>query len=268
MTARFISERLAWLPGTFDSVVLTGATAVVEAGTGRGAFTGDVRLLFGRNRLSAGEVEVDAEAQALAASGDVRTALEFDLPDPEASEPAAGDPAAGNSPAGDSPTGDSSSSDPAGRARRTTLRRPPFHSPSRRGPIRFHYDGRSRAPRLRGLAPAGARGALGRCQQPDRGEHRGRPRPRRLASRRPGIQAARFERGDNVVRGSRVRFEPADDVLSAWGAPAVISIEGRSSEGGFLELSLADDRSNLHPSQAGRPVTRVRIANPEPGGAR
>ena len=97
VTARFLSERLAWLPGTFDSVVLTGANAVVEAGTGRGSFAGDVRLLFGRNRLSAGEVEVDAEAQALAASGDVRTGLEFDLPDPEASEPAAGDPAAGNS---------------------------------------------------------------------------------------------------------------------------------------------------------------------------
>ena len=173
----------------------------------------------------------------------------------------------GDSPPGDSPAGDSSSSDPAGRA--------PDDSPETSSPFafaaradRFHYDAAAGrlayegSPRLEREEPSGDVSSL------TAGSIVGDLGPDGSLRAVRGIQAARFERGDNVVRGSRVRFEPADDVLSAWGAPAVISIEGRSSEGGFLELSLADDRSNLHPSQAGRPVTRVRIANPEPGGAR
>ena len=64
-----------------------------------------------------------------------------------------------------------------------------------------------------------------------------------------GVRGARFERGDNLVRGSRVHYEPGSDLLLAWGSPAVVQVEGRTSEGGLLELALADSRTRIHPTR-------------------
>ncbi|MXW71896.1 MAG: hypothetical protein F4Z74_10645 [Acidobacteria bacterium] len=75
-----------------------------------------------------------------------------------------------------------------------------------------------------------------------------------------GVQGARFERGSNLVRGSRIRYEPGADLLLAWGSPAVVSVDGRTSEGGLLELGLGDDRTEIHPTRARRALTRAPIA--------
>ena len=61
------------------------------------------------------------------------------------------------------------------------------------------------------------------------------------------------------MRGSRIRYEPGADLLLAWGSPAVVSVEGRTSEGGLLELGLGDDRTEIHPTRARRALTRAPI---------
>ena len=231
VTARFLPDRLGWLPGDFAGAGLSARSATLVSGAGRGAFGGGVRLLFGRNRLSAEALEVDAGAGTLHATGGVATSLEF--------EPAA----SGGAP------GDSGASGPP--APRTVV----FDAASERfswerGAARLAYEG---APRLE--------------QQPEPGEPRlvtaGRIEAELLDSGEieavVGLRSARFERGSDRVRGSRIRFEPGADRLEAWGSPAVLEVGGRLSRGGYLDLAFDEDRSEIASTRARRAVTTVRI---------
>ena len=77
-----------------------------------------------------------------------------------------------------------------------------------------------------------------------------------------GEHGARFERGVNEVKGGpdpiRARPGPSGGV----GFPAAIAVEGRLSEGGHLEVGFRDDRSEIHPTRAGRALARVKVRNP------
>ncbi len=258
VTARFLPARLDWLPGEFEGVVLTGDSAVMETGSGEGVFAGGVRLLFGRNRLVSDQVSVDAEARTLEATGAVVTSLELEIPPPGAAEadqtdrdphqpaaetgpatvPAA--VAAGPAPAAGEPSGES-----------------PFVFTARAERFRYEAtDGQlsyGGAPQVERVGPSGeiSRLVAGRIEADLTAEGS-------LGALR-GVQGARFERGGNLVRGSRIRYEPGADLLLAWGSPAVVSVEGRTSEGGLLELGLGDDRTEIHPTRARRALTRAPI---------
>ncbi len=264
VTARFLPARLDWLPGRFEGVVLTGNSGVIETGRGQGVFTGGVRLLFGRNRLLSDEVKVDAEARVIEATGGVATSLELDMPVPNLTESAGTasgltDTSAG---AGDGMAvaeggvvrfGDASPASPfvfSAQAER-------FRYAADEGQL--SYGG---APRLERQEPSGevSRLLAGRIEADLAADGS-------LGAVR-GIQGARFERGGSVVRGSRIRYEPGADLLVAWGSPAVLEVDGRSSEGGLLELALADNRTEIHPTRIRRAVTRSRIANRGAGARR
>lgn len=260
VNVRFLPARLDWLPGHFEGAVLTGDSAVIETGSGQGTFSGSVRLLFGRNRLLSQELQVDAEERTLEASGDVVTSLELELPASAGSAPDERNSGLGT-PDGNAPEpGEDAANALVGPA--SSTEEPPALFAFSAWAGQFRYEGSegrltfSRTPRIERREPSGEISSLvaGRIEvdlAPDR----------TLGAVRGG-QRARFQRGTSVVRGSRIRYEPGPDVLFAWGSPAVVEVDGRSSEGGLLELSLADNRSDLHPTRRGRAVTRARIANP------
>ena len=264
VTARFLPARLDWLPGEFESVVLTGDSAVMEAGSGRGVFTGAVRLLFGKNRLLSDEVNVDAEGRTLTANGQVVTSLELEAPAADAGGeaggaelPEVGAPGAEPDP-GAVRTVAAGAEDPAaGEASPAssfvfTARSERFRYEAERS--RISYLG---TPELERLSPSGelSRLVAGRIEADLTATGS-------LGALR-GVQGARFSRGDNLVRGSRIRYEPGPDLLLAWGAPAIVQVEGRASEGGLLELALGDDRTTIHPTRVRRALTRARIARRE-----
>ena len=257
VTARFLPARLDWLPGRFEGVVLTGNSAVIETGRGQGVFTGGVRLLFGKNRLLADEVKVDADGRALEAMGGVATSLELDMPVPNPTEPdetASGLSGAPGGAGGGTPVAEGGVP-PAGEASPAspfvfTAQAERFRYAAEEGQL--SYGG---APSLEHRGPAGevSRLLAGRIEADLTTDGS-------LGAVR-GIQGARFERGRNLVRGSRIRYEPGADLLVAWGSPAVVEVDGRSSEGGLVELALADNRTEIHPTRIRRAVTRSRIAN-------
>ncbi len=257
VTARFLPARLDWLPGRFEGVVLTGNSAVIETGRGQGVFTGGVRLLFGKNRLLADEVKVDADGRALEAMGGVATSLELDMPVPNPTEPdetASGLSGAPGGAGGGTPVAEGGVP-PAGEASPAspfvfTAQAERFRYAAKEGQL--SYGG---APSLEHRGPAGevSRLLAGRIEADLTTDGS-------LGAVR-GIQGARFERGRNLVRGSRIRYEPGADLLVAWGSPAVVEVDGRSSEGGLVELALADNRTEIHPTRIRRAVTRSRIAN-------
>ena len=263
VNARFLPARLGWLPGRFDGVVVTGESAVIESGSGRGAFAGGVRLLFGKNRLRAQELEVDADGRTLVAAGEVTTSLELDVRVSRAATPEAEPAASANPEAGaagniagiatEAPGGEASPPPPF----RFSASAESFRYEGGTG--RLSYRG---APRLEREEPSGevSRLVAGRIDvdlAPDGS----------LGAVR-GVQGARFDRGSNRVRGSRIRYEPGADVLIAWGSPAIVELDGRASEGGLLELALADNRSEIHPTRLKRALTRIRVANPSSGPSR
>lgn len=267
VTARFLPARLDWLPGEFENVVLTGDSAVMEAGSGQGVFSGAVRLLFGRNRLMSDEVRVDAEERTLDAAGQVVTSLELAVPSPRAGEEAGEDRQADPVAAG------ARRAEPEPAAVRTVVAggegpaageappAPPFVFTA--WAERFRYEANAAqmsfegGPRLERLGPEGelSRIVAGRIEADLAATGS-------LGALR-GVRGARFERGDNRVRGARIHYEPGNDLLLAWGSPAVVQVEGRTSEGGLLELALTDNRTKIHPSRARRAITRARITGGE-----
>ena len=262
VTARFLPARLDWLPGQFEGVVLTGDSAVMETGSGQGVFTGGVRLLFGRNRLLSERVSVDAEGRTLEAAGEVVTSLELEVPPADTGEAdeedrdaefavaetgpdAVGTPGTG---AADPTDGEAAPASPfVFRAQAERFRYEANNS-------RLSYGG---APQLERVGPSGevSRLVAGRIEADlTAGGSLGALR---------GAQGARFERGSNLIRGSRIRYEPGPDVLLAWGSPAVVSVEGRTSEGGLLELGLGDNRTEIHPTRGRRAFTRALVTRKE-----
>ena len=258
VTARFLPARLDWLPGQFEGVVLTGDSAVMETGSGEGVFTGGVRLLFGRNRLLSDRVSVDAEGRTLEATGEVVTSLELETPPADAGEAdresgdadlpaaAAGPAAAGTAEAGDAPPTGGETPGPSPFVFRAQSERFRYEAES----SRLSYGG---TPQLERVESSGeiSRLVAGRIEADlTAGGSLGALR---------GARGARFERGGNLVRGSRIRYEPGSDILLAWGSPAVVTVEGRTSEGGLLELGLGDNRTEIHPTRGRRALTRALI---------
>lgn len=267
VTARFLPARLDWLPGEFEGVVLTGDSAVMEAGSGQGVFSGAVRLLFGRNRLVSDEVSVDAEGRTLEATGQVVTSFELEIPAPEVEADTGGmneaeSPRAEAPPAEAEP--DAVRTVVAGRgdpAAAEASAASPFVFTARAE--RFRYEANASRLSYRGTPQLERKGPSGEAS--------------RLVARRieadlttagslgalRGVHGARFERGDNLVQGFRIHYEPGADVLLAWGSPALVQVDGRTSEGGLLELALADNRTKIHPSRGKRAITRARIDRKE-----
>ena len=262
VTARFLPARLDWLPGQFEGVVLTGDSAVMETGSGEGVFTGGVRLLFGKNRLQSDRLTVDAEARTLEAAGEVVTSLELEMPSPEAREAERQD---GDADLPADEMGPDAREEAAAGGAASTDGEPAPASPFvfRARAERFRYEAESSrlsyggAPQLERVGPSGevsrlvaggieadltAEGSLGALR---------------------GVRGARFERGGNLVRGTRIRYEPGGDFLLAWGSPAVVTVDGRTSEGGLLELGLGDNRTEIHPTRVRRAITRALITRRE-----
>ena len=241
VTAQFLPARLDWLPGEFEGVVLTGDSAVMETGSGEGVFTGGVRLLFGRNRLVSDRVSVDAEARTLEATGAVVTSLELEIPPPGAAE------------------ADQEDRDAGAPAAQTGVS--PFVFTAEAERFRYEATGAQLVyggtPQVERVEPSGevSRLVAGRIEAD--------LTPEGSLGALRGVQGARFERGGNLVRGSRIRYEPGADILFAWGSPAVVSVEGRTSEGGLLELGLGDDRTEIHPTRMRRALTRAPISRRE-----
>ena len=260
VTARFLPARLDWLPGEFEGVVLTGDSAVMETGSGEGVFAGGVRLLFGRNRLVSDKVSVDAEARNLEATGAVVTSLELEIPPPGARvvDQQDLDPHLPGAGAGAGPvTVPTAVAADAAPAAGEPSPESPFVFTARAERFRYEATGArlfyGGAPQVERVGPSGevSRLVAGRIEADLTAEGS-------LGALR-GVQGARFERGSNLVRGSRIRYEPGADLLLAWGSPAVVSVEGRTSEGGLLELGLGDDRTEIHPTRARRALTRAPI---------
>ncbi len=262
VTARFLPARLDWLPGRFEGVVLTGDSAVMETGSGVGVFTGGVRLLFGRNRLLSERVNVDAEARTLEGTGQVVTSLELEIPPPAAREPDRQDldavlPAAETAPAAVPTAGADAAPPPEGEASPS-----PFVFRARAE--RFRYEANSSQLSYRGNPGLERVDASGEVSRLVAGRIEADLTEEGSLGALRGVQGARFERDGDLVRGSRIRYEPGADLLLAWGSPAVVRVEGRTSEGGLLELGLGDDRTEIHPTRRRRALTRALITREEP----
>ena len=262
VTARFLPARLNWLPGQFEGVVLTGDSAVIETGRGQGVFTGGVRLLFGKNRLLADEVKVDAEGRTLEATGDVATSLELDLPAANPEEPEGPNPGSEGLPTETAPRAAETAvagaaTPPAGKASPVA----PFVFAAQAE--RFHYEANGGQLSYRGAPKLERHESSGEVSRLLAGRIEVELTPSGSLGVVRGAQGARFERGGNLVRGSRLRYEPGADVLLAWGSPAVVEVDGRTSEGGLLELALADNRTQIHPTRVKRALTRSRVTKRE-----
>ena len=275
VTARFLPARLDWLPGEFEGVVLTGDSAVMEAGSGQGVFTGAVRLLFGKNRLLSDEVSVDAEGRTLEARGQVVTSLELEIPGPVAEAGAGADAEAGTGKADEAGLSDADAlpaEAEAGAAQSVVVGAgdPAAAGASPASPFvftaraeRFRYDANASRLSYGGSPELERQGPSGEPSRLVAGQIEAELTTTGSLGALRGVQGARFERGDNLVRGFRIRYEPGADVLLAWGAPAVVQVDGRTSEGGLLELALAENRTKIHPTRVRRAITRARITRRE-----
>lgn len=253
--ARLDAERLDWLPGDFESAALFCETAAMESGSGRGVFDGGVRLLFGRSRFEAERLELDTGERVLLASGGVETAMEVrtgaGVAGPAPAEDGGafpdGHPPANGSAAGERP-GDTTFTATADR----------FEFRAAEGWMRWNGE-----PRLTvGKEGEGSsRVVAGEISAELTGDG--------ALAGLVGERSARFEQAGHRAEGRRVRYEPRGRRLTAWGAPARIEADGRSSEGGRLVLDLGAETSEVEASRRRRATARTRLDRRGPGeGAR
>lgn len=258
VTARFLPARLDWLPGEFEGVVLTGDSAVMETGSGEGVFSGGVRLLFGKNRLLSDKVGVDAEARTLEATGEVVTSLELATPARDVGETDQQDRDA-DLPAAETGTAIVRTAETGPAAPPEGEASPPSRFVFRARAERFRYEANSSRLSYGGNPELERVESSGEVSRLLAGRIEAELTPEGSLGALRGVQGARFERGGNLVRGSRIRYEPGADFLLAWGSPAVVAVGGRTSEGGLLELGLGDNRTEIHPTRVRRAVTRALI---------
>ena len=240
VSARFLPDRLDWLPGDAAAAGVTGGTALLHSGTGRGTFREGVRLLFGTNLLTADTLAVDAEGRSLDASGGVWTAFAF--APAAAPEEAPEDVLAAESgpPAADP--------------------EPEFRFEGRAE--RFSYDAHANRFTYRGEPQIEQHSAEGVSRvRADR--IAGELDPDGALAEVVGEHRALFERGTDRVSGSRVRYQPGPDRLDAWGTPAAADLEGKLTRGGRLELRFSESRSEVYPTNTGRAFARVRLEEAE-----
>lgn len=269
--ARFDAGRLGWLPGDFESAALFCETAALESGSGRAVFDGGVRLLFGRSRFEAQRLDLDLDGRALLASGGVETTMEVRTGPAGGGGPAAADgptaadgeaPAGGSpvdgSPAGGSPAGGSPVGGlPVGAAPEQTA----FTASADRFEFRaaegwMRWNGEPRLTVGKG-GEALTRVVAGEISAELTGDG--------ALAGLVGERSARFEQAGHRAEGRRLRYEPRGRRLTAWGAPARIEAEGRSSEGGRLVLDLGGETSEVEASRRRRATARTRLDRRRPG---
>lgn len=273
--ARLDAERLSWLPGDFESAALFCETAAMESGSGRGVFDGGVRLLFGRSRFEAERLELDTGERTLLAVGGVETAMEVRTGAaaggggpapaadsgafPEAEVPLGGSDGDGAAAAADGAAagGSGAGSVPAGTApERTafTASADRFEFRAAEGWMRWNGE-----PRLT-VGPEGETATRVRA-----GEISAELTGDGALAGLVGERSARFEQAGHRAEGRRLRYEPRARRLTAWGAPARIEAEGRSSEGGRLVLDLDGETSAVEASRGRRATARTRLNRRRPG---
>lgn len=248
--ARFDARRLGWLPGDFESAALFCETAALESGSGRGIFDGGVRLLFGRSRFEAQRLDLDTDARVLFASGGVETMMEVRTgPAGGGAPPAAADGGAlGDA---DSPD-DGSAADPEQIAFSASADRFEFRAAD--GWMRWNGEPRLTVGKEGEDATRVVAGEISAELTGDGG----------LAGL-VGERSARFEQAGHRAEGRRLRYEPRRRRLTAWGAPARVEAEGRSSEGGRLVLDLGGETSAVEASRQRRATARTRLSRRRPG---
>ncbi len=239
VTARFLPDQVRWLPGEFDEAAVASDAATLESGTGRGVFTGGVRLLFGPNRLVSELLEVDAGARSLLAEEGVESSLEF----------------AGAAAEERGATAASEAAEDSSGAGERSLR---FDAWARR----FTYDAAGSRLSYSGAPRLEQRSESGELSRVSAGSIETQLLPDGSVGAVIGELAARFERGSSRVEGQRIRYEPDGDRIEAWGRPAVVAVDGRFSEGGHLALDFRREYSEIGPTPGRRAVTRVEVRRP------
>ena len=257
VAARFSVSRLSWLPGEFESAGLFAEAARMESGSGRALFEGEVRLLFGGSRFESEELELDAEERVLVAAGAVRSAMEIGLDrggaggggDSAVGDGANGDGSGGEGPAGEGPAGEGPAGEGGAGAARFTARAERFDFRAAEGRMRW-----SGTPSLEvtlgdeGEAPTRVTAGEVSAELTESG----------ALTALVGDHAARFERSGQRADGRRIRYRPEEGILEAWGAPATVTADGRSSEGGRLRIEFDGARSEAEASRARRASARSR----------
>lgn len=257
VAARFSVSRLSWLPGEFESAGLFAEAARMESGSGRARFEGEVRLLFGGSRFESEELELDAEERVLVAAGAVRSAMEIGLDrggaggggDSAVGDGANGDGSGGEGPAGEGPAGEGPAREGGAGAARFTARAERFDFRAAEGRMRW-----SGTPSLEvtlgdeGEAPTRVTAGEVSAELTESG----------ALTALVGDHAARFERSGQRADGRRIRYRPEEGILEAWGAPATVTADGRSSEGGRLRIEFDGARSEAEASRARRASARSR----------
>lgn len=257
VAARFSVSRLSWLPGEFESAGLFAEAARMESGSGRALFEGEVRLLFGGSRFESEELELDAEERVLVAAGAVRSAMEIGLDrggaggggDSAVGDGANGDGSGGEGPAGEGPAGEGGAGEGGAGAARFTARAERFDFRAAEGRMRW-----SGTPSLEvtlgdeGEAPTRVTAGEVSAELTESG----------ALTALVGDHAARFERSGQRADGRRIRYWPEEGILEAWGAPATVTADGRSSEGGRLRIEFDGARSEAEASRARRASARSR----------
>lgn len=250
VTVRFLPSELGWLPGEFNDASLLAGTAYLTAGTGVARFSDGVRLRFGGNRITSSGLQVEARQGRLLASNGVTSAFAFPRPAPEGSGAADETSGADVGEADEEP--DDADPDPfefTARANRMAYRAAESRLVWAGSPRLEHRSGEGEA-----TAPAElVAERLEAVVSPDG-----------AASEVTGDGEARFDRGEDQVRGDRITYRPGPDQLEAWGAPAVVDFGGRRSEGGWVEVALSETRSRVSAADSRRVETRVRIRRPDP----
>lgn len=252
VAARFSVSRLSWLPGEFESAGLFAEAARMESGSGRALFEGEVRLLFGGSRFESEELELDAEERVLVAAGAVRSAMEIGLDRGGAGgggDSAVGDGANGDGSGGEGPAGEGPADEGGAGAARFTARAERFDFRAAEGRMRW-----SGTPSLEvtlgdeGEAPTRVTAGEVSAELTESG----------ALTALVGDHAARFERSGQRADGRRIRYRPEEGILEAWGAPATVTADGRSSEGGRLRIEFDGARSEAEASRARRASARSR----------
>lgn len=258
VTVRFLPTALGWLPGLFEGASLLAGAAHLTAGTGVARFSEGVRLRFGRNRITSTGLDVDARGGKLVAANGVTSAFEFARPvgdelttadDETANEETANEETTDGPPETD---GDSDAPEPDPFAFTAWANLMGYDA----GQSRLAWRG---SPRLEHRTGEGALGKLVAERLDAVVAADG------TASEVTGNGDARFDRGEDQVRGDRISYRPGPDQLEAWGEPAVFDFGGRRSEGGWLEVGLSETRSRVGAAESRRVETRVRVRRPDPG---
>lgn len=276
--ARIAADRVRWLPGDFESAALFCETATLESGSGQASFDGGVRLLFGRSRFEAAHLELDTGSRVLLASGGVESAMEVRTGDPGADGgPADGAPMDGPSVDGgpaDGGPGDGAPADggdgpldgSAGTAAAGVEEGAGGETSFTASADRFEF--RAAEGRMRWTGDPSLEVGDGGEGEPTRvvagaitAELTGSGALAGLVGERP----ARFEQAGRSAEGRRIRYEPQHRRLTAWGAPAKVVSDGRTSEGGRLVVEMDGEYSEVEASRQRRATARTRLNRRRPG---